>query len=263
MNFSELPSSLDEILALPYFDLLACFGEYSLHPGGLPATARLLEASRLGPGEAVLEVGCGTGLTTHALLMAGLQVSVVDPNPRMLRATVDNCRGTGRVPRTFHTTAESMEGVPRHTFDLAIFEAVFGFLTDRRAALRSCHRALKPTSGRIAVIDFHYVEAPPTSVRKAIGEVVGHEIDVLFEKDWKDLLGAWRIAHWEVVALAPIPAPSPSVLQESLRASGRLSEVTERDLARIAERLAWHNAVFSENRRYMRAHHVVARVPWA
>lgn len=49
----------------------------------------LLASAGLAPGSPVLETGCGTGLATIELVRRGLDVTAVDPDPRMLKVTRD------------------------------------------------------------------------------------------------------------------------------------------------------------------------------
>lgn len=49
-----------------------------------PALAKIIEAARLGKGEAVLEIGPGTGILTQALLDAGANVIAVEKDDRAL-----------------------------------------------------------------------------------------------------------------------------------------------------------------------------------
>jgi SAM-dependent methyltransferase len=257
--------TVEALLALPYFDILASLGLYSLHPGGPRATARVVDAAGVRAPDAVLEVGCGTGVSTLALMHANFCVAVAEPNARMLDATLRNCRRIlGQEPIAYATDAESLGGVPTGYFDLVLFEAVFGFMHDREAAIAQCRRVLRPEMGRVAIIDFHYTCSPPESVRRAVGEVVGHTIDVLDEGDWRDLFAGWTTTLWDSIPLPPLSAPTTPMLRESLRrseAAAALASATDTDLDRLTSRLVEQNAIFRENQKYMRAHHVVAQVP--
>jgi SAM-dependent methyltransferase len=51
----------------------------------------------LQPGDLVLEVGCGSGQLTRDLLVAGLEVVVVEPGAQLLSLTAGNLEGAGEV----------------------------------------------------------------------------------------------------------------------------------------------------------------------
>jgi SAM-dependent methyltransferase len=51
----------------------------------------------LGPGAAVLEVGCGTGQLTRSLLARGLRVTAVEPGRQLIVRARDRCDGAGDV----------------------------------------------------------------------------------------------------------------------------------------------------------------------
>src|SRR5216684_1954352 len=85
-------TSVEGLLGLPYFELLACLCSDSLHPGGLAATQLLLDRCALRHGERVLEIGCGPGATTRALLKAAVDVTVVDASAGMIMANAYYCR---------------------------------------------------------------------------------------------------------------------------------------------------------------------------
>lgn len=258
-------TSFDALLRLPYFDLLACLGQRSLHPGGLDSTALLLSHAELHQGDAVLEVGCGTGVTTHALMLLGFDVSVAEPNPRLLRAAASACeRGLGRSPREYLTTAEELTGIRRASIDLALFEAVFGFFSDRERAIQQALRVLKRVQGRVAITDFHYVSEPPVDLQRRVAEVVGQEIEVCTESDWRELLAGFRPMLWETADSQALPPLSLDSLRTGLAESTivQLDQVSERDLDRVAQKLEGQRAVFEENRRYLRIHQIVARVPY-
>ena len=105
-------------------------------------------AARIGRGDNVLDVGCGTGvLACAALDRVGPQGTVagVDPNPDMLS-----------VARRKSTRIEWREGraeslpFPDGSFDAVVSQFGFMFFDDRPAALREMVRVLR-ADGRMAV----------------------------------------------------------------------------------------------------------------
>ena len=51
----------------------------------------------LQPGDRVLEIGCGTGQLTRALVERGLRVTAVDPGANLIAIAAERCRGAGEV----------------------------------------------------------------------------------------------------------------------------------------------------------------------
>jgi ubiquinone/menaquinone biosynthesis C-methylase UbiE len=108
----------------------------------------VVDAARIGPGENVLDVACGTGvLACAALDRVGPQGTVagLDPNTDMLS-----------VARRKSTRIEWREGraellpFPDERFDAVVSQFGFMFFDDRPAALREMMRVLRP-GGRMAV----------------------------------------------------------------------------------------------------------------
>jgi SAM-dependent methyltransferase len=55
------------------------------------------EAAGIGPGAAVLEIGCGTGQLTRSLLARGLRVTAVEPGPQLIARARAQLDGLGDV----------------------------------------------------------------------------------------------------------------------------------------------------------------------
>lgn len=58
---------------------------------------RACEVARLGYGDPVLEIGCGSGQLTRSLLARGLRVTAVEPGENLLGLAEQNLAGTGPV----------------------------------------------------------------------------------------------------------------------------------------------------------------------
>jgi SAM-dependent methyltransferase len=65
------------------------------YPGEL--ITRACEVAGIGPGDWVLEVGCGSGQLTRDLLARGLHVTAVEPGENLLALARRNLQGLGRV----------------------------------------------------------------------------------------------------------------------------------------------------------------------
>jgi ubiquinone/menaquinone biosynthesis C-methylase UbiE len=124
--------------------------------------ADLVYRAGLRPGEAVLDIACGTGAVTR-LLPARVgtgRVVGLDLNPSMLS-----------VARSLHSAAKSIEwkegSALSLTFDDSSFDVVLcqlglQFFPDRSLALREMRRVLAP-SGRVALSVYSAIEDTPAA----------------------------------------------------------------------------------------------------
>ncbi len=58
---------------------------------------RACESAGIGPGAAVLEIGCGTGQLTRSLVTRGLRVTAVEPGQQLIARARDRLNGVGDV----------------------------------------------------------------------------------------------------------------------------------------------------------------------
>ncbi|NJM91972.1 MAG: methyltransferase domain-containing protein [Rhodospirillaceae bacterium] len=118
----------------------------------------LCEETRIGRGEAVLDVACGTGILARAALQhVGPQgkVTGLDPNPDMLSVA-------HRKSDAIEWREGRAEALPfaDASFDAVVSQFGFMFFEDRAAALREMMRVLYP-GGRLAVAVCDAVDHSP------------------------------------------------------------------------------------------------------
>jgi arsenite methyltransferase len=112
----------------------------------------------LGPireGEAILDVGCGTGVDTiMAALMAGPSGSGtgIDLVPKMLERAKENARLAGALNVEFMEGSAEELPFSDNTFDVVISNGVFNLVVDKVKALSEVYRVLKP-GGRFMLAD--------------------------------------------------------------------------------------------------------------
>jgi SAM-dependent methyltransferase len=117
-----------------------------------PAARSLVEWSDLRDGEAIVDIGCGTGAAARCAaekVRASGQVAGVDVNAGMLDVARSLAPVQGGVIEWFENTAYQLP-FTEGSFDAALCAQTLQFLEDRPRALAEMYRVLK-TGGRIAV----------------------------------------------------------------------------------------------------------------
>ncbi|ANZ40169.1 ubiquinone biosynthesis methyltransferase UbiE [Lentzea guizhouensis] len=143
MNKLEVPGKFD--WAARGYDLLV-----GLNPGYHQALRRSAGALRLRPGMRVLDLGCGTGASTAALVTAapGVEIVAVDASAGML-ARAQEKRWPGTV-RFVHSRAEDVD---EGTFDAVFAAYLVRNLPDPDSTLRHIGKLLKP-GGRLVLHEY-------------------------------------------------------------------------------------------------------------
>ena len=103
----------------------------------------------------VLEIGCGTGASTTALVEQGCDVTAVDVNEGNLLAAQERCRIYGLSAKFLCANATELQNhFPSGTFDLIVFFATLEHLTypERMLAMKGTWAMLKP-GGLWGVVD--------------------------------------------------------------------------------------------------------------
>ncbi|MBI5018224.1 MAG: methyltransferase domain-containing protein [Deltaproteobacteria bacterium] len=130
----------------------------------------LRDACVPGPGERILDVGCGTGVFTVDLLAAGAAVTGVDLSLPMLRRLA---RRAGDFP--FRPIQGDMRALPvaDAVFDKAVSVTAIEFLPDARGAVAELFRATRP-GGSIVVATLNALS--PWAARRREAAAEGHPI---------------------------------------------------------------------------------------
>lgn len=124
------------------YDRLASYGSPS-------EAARLVRMASVRPGEAVLDVGTGSGVVAIIAAQRGARVTGVDPTPALLAKAGHNAALAG------HTGIEWLDGVaeglplPDAGFDVVLSQYAHMFSTEPERSATEMLRVLKP-GGRIA-----------------------------------------------------------------------------------------------------------------
>lgn len=141
-------------LALPFYDPLI---GWLLRDDAMRCA--LLADADLGPGQHLLEVGCGTGELALMLALRAphAEVYALDPNPRKLARALGKSWDHGQPFRVFRGVAQRLP-FPTESFDRAFLSFLLSVLPRplQVAALCEVKRVLFP-DGSLHIVDF----APP------------------------------------------------------------------------------------------------------
>lgn len=106
----------------------------------------LIEAK---PGEAILDVGCGTGTYTIELARRGLKAGGIDSSEEMLAWAKEKARRKD-LETTFQRADAMNLPFPESSFEVVISTGLLCFLVEPEKALIEMHRVLKP-GGRLII----------------------------------------------------------------------------------------------------------------
>ena len=130
--------------------------EQAFWAGGEEALDHLLEAlgARIGPEDAVLDIGCGVGRLTRPLAARARRVAAIDVSSEML-AEARRLNAHLDAVEWLHGDGESLRPVPDASIDACISHVVFRHIPDPAITLgyvRDMGRVLRP--GGIAAFEF-------------------------------------------------------------------------------------------------------------
>jgi len=137
-----------------FHDALADTLDPSVLPRGRPVVYDevILSAAGIGPGMRVLDLGCGQGDLTLALLERGATVTAIDISPRMIEVARQRVAlyAAGREARYVAAPIE-LTGLPAQSFDAIVGRWILHHL-DLRAAAAEMARLLSP-GGRMVFME--------------------------------------------------------------------------------------------------------------
>jgi ubiquinone/menaquinone biosynthesis C-methylase UbiE len=134
------------------WDYSALAKTYSQRPNYADAAIdALVDDAGLAPGDPVLDLGAGTGHLTLKLAARALDVTAVEPNPRMREIGVARTSGLANV--RWRDALMERTDLPSGAFVLAAYGSSFG-VADHQATLREAHRLLR-SAGVMAALFNH------------------------------------------------------------------------------------------------------------
>ncbi|ALG15064.1 methyltransferase [Kibdelosporangium phytohabitans] len=128
-------------------------------------------AARVGPGENVLDIGCGTGQTTREAARAAVTGSVVgvDTSARMLERARRLTDGQELRNITYEQADAQVHRFPSRHFDVCVSRFGTMFFSDPGAAFTNIRRALRPAARLVLLVWQHRDHNEwATAIRQAI-----------------------------------------------------------------------------------------------
>jgi SAM-dependent methyltransferase len=168
------------------------------HPGGLELTDRAVRLAGLAPGSAVLDVGCGDGVTAeHLERRHGLRVVGVDVAAALLT------QGRERRPGLdLREGSAARLPLPDASVDAVLAECVLSILDEPGAALDEWARVLRPGGGLL--MNDLFRRADPDAARRLL-DGAGFVVEV-----WEDHSSALARLVWDLAAAGVLGAEGPA-----------------------------------------------------
>jgi SAM-dependent methyltransferase len=142
---------------------------YARHRPTYPdaAVRAVIARAGLDRSSALVDIGCGTGISSRLFAERGISVTGVEPNSAMRRRAEATPCPVGPPPRYRTGTAEAT-GLPDAVADCVLAAQSFHWF-DAGAALREIQRILEP-DGWLAVLGYERDESDPFTA--AVGDVI-------------------------------------------------------------------------------------------
>ena len=173
-----------------YFNLLAEMG-HTKHIGGQAATVRLAEIITAGPGDEVLDVGCGVGIgAVYLAEQFGCRVVGVDITPRMIVRARERAERQGLDEWVDFRVAD-MHALPFADghFAAAIAESVLTFSADKTHVVNELMRVVKP-GGMVAFTEVIWVKPPPEGKADFMARAGGMPHGIFSHEEWREIVTA-------------------------------------------------------------------------
>ena len=167
---------LDPAVPAPPVDFGVAAGDYAQHRLGHPAeTFRRLAALGVGlAGQALVDLGTGTGAAARTFAAAGARVTGVDPSAALLREAARLAAAAGLDATWHHGVAEDTR-LPAGAFD-AVTAAQAWHWFDRPRAAAEARRLLRP-GGRLAIFYVDWLPLRASVVELTLALVARHRTE--------------------------------------------------------------------------------------
>lgn len=146
---------------------------YAQHRPGYPARALDFVIARCGLGKksVLVDVGCGTGISSRAFAERGVRVIGIEPNPEMRSRAEIEPVPPGAAKPTYQAGRAEATGLPGGFADAALAAQAFHWF-EPGPALREFHRILKPRGWAIIMYNERDESDPLTAAYGAVVQAV-------------------------------------------------------------------------------------------
>ena len=164
--------SIDKIAELPQHDLNAYLG-MSGHSGGVKASRKLMELTKIRDGKHILDVGCGIGNTSFYIAkkykcdVTGVDLSEI----AIERANMRRKRSYMKNRLKFLVADIQLLPFEDESFDVVIVENVLSLIGDKQMAIKETLRVTKPSGFIGNNICFWVKKSPSLSYNKETNEI--------------------------------------------------------------------------------------------
>lgn len=171
-----------------FFDFAADVG-LTKHLGGQAATERLAALCHIGPGQAVLDVGCGAGATTCFLARHyRCWAAGIDILPKMIARSRERARREDVADQVDFWVADAQHlPFASARFDAVMTESVTAFPADKQRAVDEYARVTRP-GGCVGLNESTWLQDPPPEMVAWIAQDVGGSAKPLRREEWVRLL---------------------------------------------------------------------------
>lgn len=153
-----------------YFEIQSEMGS-TKHLGGQKATDELIGLCKIKKGAKILEVGCGTGLSTrHIAKKYDARVVGIDISEKMIRKAKERNR---QLENAEFLVADAQElPFKDNTFDIVFTESVISLVPNQLKAVKEFRRVAKP-GGYIGLNEVTWAKEPPKGLSEYLSMTIG------------------------------------------------------------------------------------------
>lgn len=136
---------------------------------------RVIEALDAQPGQAVLEIGCGTGRNLHKIALAwpGVSLHGLDISAEMLKNARAKLGDDASLGLGDATRFDSRALFGRDGFDRVVLSFALSMIPDWQAAIAQAAAALAP-GGSLHIVDFGDLGGLPAALRRVLRAWLAH-----------------------------------------------------------------------------------------